>query len=169
MGLFGPSVEEETSRLLEQEEQLEQVIADLRVEVKALEAVRTAETEHNELQAEIKELQQAKAKLEYDVDRLIEEHDRENREIEHKVGLHKEQVEWEVKKAREETKLQVETGNLQREKDAFKKEVEFITKRFEQEAERREATMLEILKRLPTVTVDKAIDVVAGGRREETE
>lgn len=87
--------------------------------------------------------------LQIELDRVKEQHARENREIEHKVGLQRQRQKQEIELAKREAEVTVREQNLQAEKARFDRDVSFIK---EQTREQRE-TMLEILRRLPDVNV----------------
>ena len=91
--------------------------------------------------------------LEIQRDKKQEGFDRKEREIEHSLGLHKAQVEWEVEEASSRARLEVEQANLQTERDAFKKEMEFMQGRFEEEVKYQRGLLEKMMKRLPTAEI----------------
>ena len=142
-------------------------ITGLREEVSKLRReLRDARTERDEARAEVKvadELVKVKKDLveaRIQQDRLTETNDRERRDIEHKVGLEKRRQEQELVLAKREALVEVRENNLQADRDRFEEQMSFTTKRFEEEAHTQKELMLEILKRLPTVTVEKSIELV---------
>jgi chromosome segregation ATPase len=117
----------------------------------------------------IAKLQQEKTNAEIELDRVQEKHARENREIEHKLGLHKLQTTEELKLAKREASLEVQEKNLKAEKDAFKAQMDFITSHMEGEIERVTKLQTEILARLPEITVsmDRSLKESFNGAVEE--
>lgn len=81
--------------------------------------------------------------------KILEGHERENREIEHKLGLHKLQVEQERTTAVQEAKLAVREEALEAQKGQFKNEMEFMQNRFEKEVESQRKLVEQVLERLP--------------------
>lgn len=80
--------------------------------------------------------------------------------MEHKLGLHRKQVEAESELAKKaataeraqavkEAKLEVQQGNLEAERTRFAQEIEFRTQRFEAEAATLKDLSSQILDRLP--------------------
>lgn len=117
------------------------------------------------------EYETVKAKLvdtELEMKLLKEEHERDQREVEHKIGLHRKQMEAEQEIAKtkaeaeriravEEAKLAVREGNLEAERKRFEQEIQFRTERFEAEAATLRSLTEQILNRLPTVNVERRI------------
>lgn len=158
--------------LFKNEKQALQGLADkitaLTTEIASLKGEKSALGEHSKLHEEVQTLKSAKQKLELDLEKLKEDHSRERREIDHKLGLHKKQIESERKimqdeaeaerlRSVEEAKLAVREENLEAERKRFEKEIEFRTKRFEEEAETLKHLTTQILNRLPTVNVERRI------------
>jgi chromosome segregation ATPase len=147
-------------RLIAQIEGLAAQVGELRGEHSALRSA-----------AEIEHLAREKTALEIQLDKVKEQHDRQEREIEHKLGLHRTQIESErvimTKEAEaeriravEEAKLVVREGNLDAERARFEQEIEFRTNRFEEEAKTLRDLTGQILARLPTVNVDRSFRTV---------
>ncbi len=120
---------------------------------------------------ELDSLRRQKGELEVALDRLREEKSRDEREIEHKLGLHRVQVESERTimrteaeaerlRAVEEARLAVREGNLDAERKRFEQEIEFRTKRFEEEAATLRNLTSQILERLPKVNVERTFSTV---------
>lgn len=135
--------------------QLEQVatqLAELRAERSTLELetrIDALSREKERLLSELADVANAKARQELD--------------IEHKLGLHREQIESEKRimlaeaeaerlRAVEQAKLAVREENLTAERERFEQEIEFRTQRFEAEAETLRNLTSQILERLPNVT-----------------
>lgn len=98
-----------------------------------------------ELQSTKKELVEAQLEL----SKIQEKHDRERREIEHKLGLHRTQVEQERKSAVQEAKLAVREEALEAQQGRFEKEMEFMQTRFEDEVKSQRVLVEQVLTRLP--------------------
>lgn len=123
------------------------------------------------LASEYETAQKQLADLRIQLQRQEEDHKRAERETEHKLGLHRKQVESERTimhkeaeaeriRAVEEAKLAVREGNLDAERKRFEQEIDFRTKRFEQEAETLRDLTKQILDRLPKVNVDRTFSTV---------
>lgn len=84
-----------------------------------------------------------------ELDKLRERHERENREIEHKLGLHKVQVAQERHAAVQEAKLAVREEALEAQKGQFQNEMKFMQDRFEKEVESQRKLVEQVLERLP--------------------
>ncbi len=122
-------------------------------------------------ESELERLSREKAALILELEKGRETQARGDREIEHKLGLHRQQIESEKKimvaeaqaerlRAVEEAKLAVREGNLDAERARFEQEIEFRTKRFEEEAQTLRDLTGQILDRLPTVNVDRTFQTV---------
>lgn len=107
--------------------------------------------------SKVANLEREKVQLEIRLDRVKEEHARETREIEHMVGLHKEQVKQEMELAERSAKIAVREENLTADRERFEEHLSFMRERTETELERLGKLTGEILERLPTVTVDRRI------------
>lgn len=101
--------------------------------------------------------------LEIQIQKKDEDFARKERETEHKLGLHRQQIESERKimlaeaqaeklTSVEEAKLAVREENLNAERERFNQEIEFRTERFEAEAATLRNLTEQILQRLPNVT-----------------
>lgn len=158
--MFGRKNTPDVDRLISQIESLSVMVGELRGEHSVLKSA-----------AEIENLSKQKLDLELQLEKLSERQERESREIEHKLGLHRKQIESEKeimqKEARaerlsavEEAKLAVREGNLDAERKRFEQEIEFRTKRFEEEAATLRNLTSQILERLPKVNVDRTFSTV---------
>ena len=159
MGLFGPSKEEAAlkAQLSETIIELRAQIANLDADLKARKRESTLLAERDRLKEEINSLQISKSKL-------VEDNEREKREVTHMVGLERKRQEFEaeqarkgIEHAREVAILEVQQENLDNERQAFAKEMEFREKRFTEEVGYLKDLMTQILERLPTVNVDRQI------------
>jgi hypothetical protein len=155
-GAKNPSIERLTSEIQE----LAEKVGELRGERSLL-----------SYQGELDSIRRQKGELELELERLREDAGRQTREIEHKLGLHRTQIESERVvmqkeaeaeriRAVEEAKLAVREGNLDAERKRFEEEIEFRTKRFEEEAATLRNLTSQILERLPTVNVERRIETV---------
>lgn len=122
-------------------------VSALRREKEALKKVDTLESERNALKSEIVDLKIDKA-------RIVEDQQKREREIEHKVGLQKKRQEQELELGLKGARLEVRQANLESEKSAFANQMKFQQTRFESEVGYLKDILGEILDRLPTVTVD---------------
>ena len=130
-------------------------IRDLRKELARLEGYKDAlkgevayTKEALALKREIEDLKINKA-------RMMEEHAKEDRELRHMIGLEKKRQEFEVEQAKKETVVTVREENLVAEKLRFAEQVAFHAERFEKEVGYLKEILGDILKRLPTVNVDR--------------
>jgi len=125
-------------------EALREDIAKLRGMRSGLEEVTGLEQQRSALQEEIASLQRGQATL-------VEEHNRATREIEHQVGLQRQQQEFEVDAARREALLEVREGNLEAATTRLEERITFITEGFESQSEFIKGTLEQVLSRLPDV------------------
>ncbi len=121
--------------------------------VVALETAGEGVLEAISLNAEVGKLVRQVTNLEIQRDKKQEDFDRKEREIEHSLGLHKAQVEWEVEEASARAKLDVEQENLELERAAFTKQMEFMQGRFEEEVKYQRELLEKMMKRLPTAEI----------------
>lgn len=99
--------------------------------------------------AEYEQVKKRLADAEIDAAKLQEKHDRERREIEHHVGLHKLQVEHEIANAKKEAELAVREEGLNAQKDQFQDQMKFMEARMQDEIASQRDLMEKILGRLP--------------------
>lgn len=101
----------------------------------------------------VEDYEQAKKQLvdlQLSKERLLEDQARKEREIEHRLGLHRIQVEQERTAAIQEAKLAVREEALSAQEGRFKQEMEFMQGRFEQEVASQRKLVEQVLERLPT-------------------
>lgn len=127
--------------------ELKRLVGDLKIEKEAVSKITNKQAEINRLEERIQQLTIEK-------DRKEEEYARREREVTHKVGLLKEQQEFEVKRATEQAKLEVQQENLKADKDRFDERMKFQEERFAKEVDYLKDIMTQILQRLPTVDVN---------------
>jgi hypothetical protein len=137
-------------------------IRGLKKEVAGLRGERDAAKEKLALTEEVGQLRTVITNLEITKSKLEEENERDKRETEHFVGLERKRSEFEKESAQREAVLAVREENLQADRDRFEEQMKFTTARFEQETDWLRKHMNEILTRLPSVSVEKAIDLSYG-------
>lgn len=105
------------------------------------------------------ELRRDVAELEKERDDLVEANKRAAGDIEHKLGLHRAQIEAERAQLiasqqieLEKARLEIERDNLGTERAAFQKEMDFRTQAFDREMASMKALTEQILARLPDIT-----------------
>lgn len=145
----------------------EELLSELRAlskSVAELKGERDAVREEVTLADRVKRLQKDVSDLEIQKDRLKEDHAREKREVEHMVGLERKRQEFEAEQAmkavdvaRTEATLAVREENLATDRARFESEMKFTRERFEAEVGYLKELMVEVLDRLPKVTVDKGV------------
>ena len=156
---------DKVGELLDQVEQLSVQVAALRGERSTLELERRVE----QLAAEKRDA----------LDRLADVNAQAARaelDVEHKLGLHRKQVESERrmmqaeaeserKRAVDEARLAVRESNLEAERKRFEQEIEFRTRRFEEEAATLRDLTGQILDRLPNISAVYSHTVGDGPRQ----
>lgn len=155
MSIFGNTDDTRIDKLTEEIRTLSKRVADLKGE-------RDSVTEELGLSAKLIALEKEKTSKEIELDRVKEEHQREKRDIEHMVGLHKDRVKQEIELAKRDSTLSVREENLKADRDRFEDQMKFMQKRMETELERLNKLTSEILTRLPTVKVDRSIKETIG-------
>jgi hypothetical protein len=154
-------------------DELLEELRGLKRQVTELKGEREANQEAVKLTDDIVRLKKDLTELEIQKDREQETHDREKREVEHMVGLEKKRQTFEVESAKRDVKLTVREENLKEDRKRFEEEMKFTRERFEKEVGYLQSLMKEVLERLPTVTVEKSIDMQfngnGNGHREKAE
>jgi len=143
-------------------ESLTKEIRELSKRVAALKGERDQASEELGLSTRIVSLEREKTAKEIELDRVKEQHEREKRDIEHMVGLHKDRVKQEIELAKREQTITVREENLKADRERFEEQMKFMQKRMETELERLNGLTSEILERLPKFNVDTALKVGAG-------
>lgn len=138
--------------LLEKITDLSRDVAMLRGEKEALGDTRKLADERDSLREQIETL-----KIEHS--RREEEFARERRELEHATGLHRKQSEWERERAVSDAQIAVREENLSAERKRFEEQIAFHKEQIKTEVDRMEKLMSGLMERLPTVTVEKSIDL----------
>lgn len=98
----------------------------------------------------IADLEKEIRRLETERASTAEKNARTTREIEHKLGLHKAQVEFESKKAREEAILEVEQKNLEKDKTRFEDQMEFQTEAIQKQVDMLQGIIEPLIEALPS-------------------
>lgn len=142
MGFFGTKAPDHTSEILEEIQRLSREVASLKGERAATNDLKKMDQEYNRAKRELTNLQ-------IELDRVKEQHERETREIEHKVGLQKKAQTFEITAAKREATVQVREENLEAQEKRFEEHVKFIEKRFDQQFEALNSITEKILDRMP--------------------
>lgn len=111
-------------------------------------------TETSALSAQVITLKKQIADLEINKSKITEEHERQDRELRHMIGLEKKRQEVELVQAKKDTELTVREGNLAAEKARFEEQLKFNTQRFETMEKYLKDMLTDILKRLPNINMD---------------
>ncbi len=151
--LFGK--DNQLVKLSEEIERLTREVASLRAENKALTEKRTLEKELIALKKEV-------TNLEITRDKKQEDFDRRERELKHMIGLEKKRQRVEIEQSTQEAKLAVREENLVSERDQFEKQMKFREEQFDGQVDYLQDLMKQILKRLPTISVEQ--DSIGRGR-----
>ena len=149
-------------------ESLAEEIRKLTKRVAELRGERDQVSEELGLSARIAGLEREKTAKEIELDRVKEQHEREKRDIEHMVGLHKDRVKQEIELAKREQTITVREENLKADRERFEEQMKFMQQRMETELERLNGLTSEILERLPKFNVDwnQAAGVGSGNGKE---
>lgn len=107
-----------------------------------------------DLRNDVTVLTARKTELEIQVSKLKEDRDRNDREIEHKIGLERKRQEFEISAGKREAVLQVQQENLNKDKQRFEEQMKFNTERLTEETKYLKDLMTQILKRLPDISLD---------------
>ncbi len=152
-------------------ERLTEEIRTLSQRVAALKGERDQVSEELGLTTKITALEKEKTAKEIELDKVKEQHEREKRDINHKIGLHRQRVEQEIELSKKEAVLDVREENLKKDRERFEQEMDYTRKRFSEEVERLTDLQKEILERLPRWSVDRkmteALTVGRNGHAEE--
>jgi chromosome segregation ATPase len=144
--MFG-TTDAKVEALAEEIRKLTKRVADLKGE-------RDQVSEELGLSARIAGLEREKTAKEIELDRVKEQHEREKRDIEHMIGLHKDRVKQEIELAKREQTITVREENLKADRERFEEQMKFMQKRMETELERLNGLTSEILERLPKFNMD---------------
>lgn len=83
--------------------------------------------------------------------RREEDFARQQREVEHKVGLERKRQEFEVASAKREATLAVREENLKADRARFEEQMKFQTKRFEEEVGYLKGMLSDVLKQIADI------------------
>mgnify|MGYP001576758184 CR=1 FL=1 len=92
--------------------------------------------------------------LEIEKGRMVEDHEKQKRELTHMIGLEKKRQEFEIDKAKSETSLKVREENLSADKKRFEEQMKFNNERFTSEVGYLKDMMGQILERVPNLTAN---------------
>lgn len=148
----------------------EKILAELQTlskRVAELKGERDATREELDLATDVVRLKRELTNLEIEKDRQHEAHEREKREVEHMVGLERKRSEFEVESSKRDVTLTIREENLKADRDRFEQQMDFMTKRFDGEVKYLKELMTEILGRLPSVEVNKTVEISEGRQRRK--
>lgn len=103
--------------------------------------------------AKASDLKQQIEALKVEKSSIEERYQRQEREVEHKIGLERKRQEFEVEQAKRETTVLVREENLSADKERFKAEMEFQREHLEGEIESLRSLVGQMLKRLPSAEI----------------
>lgn len=130
-------------------------LQDLKKVLKELKLDRTLVTRELELSKEIVALKTQISDLEIQRAKLKEDHAKDDRELRHMIGLEKKRQEFEIAAAKKETTLIVREENLAADTKRFEDHLTFIQGRFLDETKYLKEILVDILARLPNITVER--------------
>jgi hypothetical protein len=139
---------------------LEEQLARLTGEVKALRTEKDRSVEVTALNERIETMKRER-------DRLTETHDREVRETEHAVGLLRRQTEADAANMKRAAELGVQQQNLNAEKALLKRETDFQREFLERYAGRMEDVLATVIAKVPDVSAVLKGTFVAGSAEHE--
>ena len=149
------TVEELTAQI----EVLSARVAELKGEEDYLTKRRDLEKTEDRLREEIN-------KLKVDKSVLVERNAKDQREVDHMIGLERKRQEFEheqqmeaVDGARREAMLEVREENLTKDQKRFDEHMEFMEGRFESEVDYLKDMVGQVLDRLPSIEVDATANV----------
>lgn len=146
--------------LEEKVDQLHETIGEMSGQVKALRSERDALTDAATMREERDRLKRELVDLEIEKAKRDEEHEREKREVTHMVGLERKRQEFDAEAAKREAKLEVREEALDGARELVEEKLDFMSKRMEEEIKYlKDSVITAILKRLPTITIEKSIDL----------
>ena len=140
--------------LSREERQLLREITDLRKAIEDLTARKEAVKREVELSDQIVRLKTQVSDLEIQKGKKQEEHDKQERELKHMIGLEKKRQEFEIEQSKRETTVTVREENLSADKTRFEEQMKFQTDRLTQEVGYLKEMIVSVLDRLPTVNVE---------------
>lgn len=152
MGWFSKKPEAHTALEMRESElldRLEEVTRELAEVRGTFDGTKTAV----KLAQQINTLREEISTLKVDKSVLTEAHNREKREVEHEVGLHRKQMDFELDSARREALLEVREANLDHERKAFEEQQAFRQEQFDGQITYIKDITAQILERLPAIGV----------------
>ncbi len=106
-----------------------------------------------DLSAKVKELNEQILSLKSEKASIEAKHKRDEEEIEHKLGLHKKQVEQDIALAKREATVALREENLKADRDRFEKQMEFVEKRFGEQVTYLKDIVKGLTDRLPSMAM----------------
>lgn len=107
-----------------------------------------------DLASNVIDLKQQLATLEIEKGKIKEQHEREERELRHMIGLEKKRQEFEIQQAKSETGLKIREENLAADRKRFEEQMKFHEDRFTKEVDYLKELMADILERLPNISAN---------------
>lgn len=99
------------------------------------------------------QLQEEVITLKIERSKITEEHERQARELEHKIGLERLRQEQEVENAGRETRVSVREENLTADRARFDEQLKFHDERFTEQVTYLKDMFAQVLDRIPQVDV----------------
>lgn len=130
---------------------------ELKADIERLRLEKRVVSEEKALSEEVVRLKKEVVQLGIDKARVQEDQAKRERELTHMVGLEKKRQEQELALNTREITVKVREENLTADKARFEAQMDFHDKRFTEETRYLKDLMGQILSRLPTITVDRAI------------
>lgn len=107
----------------------------------------------SDLVAKIRELREQVSALEIDKSKKEEAYARKERELEHKVGLHKTQVAQDIALAKREATVKIQEENLAVDRKRFEEQMKFVTENFDKQTGYLTEIIGDLSKRLPSLAM----------------
>lgn len=123
----------------------------------ALMEVTGALKEREELSKKVAELQETISKLKIQSEEVKAANARNEAEIEHRVGLHKKRVEFEIEQAKNNALIEVREQNLKKAEEGYEAQMRFNNERFEKEVGYLKDILTDLMGRLPRVNFEGEI------------
>lgn len=111
----------------------------------------TSEKKEKQYTEEIIKLKNEISDLNIEKSKIVEDNEKQERELRHMIGLEKKRQEFEIDAAKREAELKVREENLTREKQEFERQLKFNTERFEKMESYLKEMFKDVLARLPNV------------------
>lgn len=105
------------------------------------------------LEEKVKDLREQVSTLEIDKSKKEEAYARKERELEHKVGLHKTQVAQDIALAKREATVKIQEENLAVDRKRFEEQMKFVTENFDKQTGYLTEIIGDLSKRLPSLAM----------------